>query len=56
MDIFAISQSNDTITLYHNSVYHMLNLQKGWEKNQYIKQVTQAAMIHSKNIPLKKEL
>ena len=27
MDIFAISQSNDTMTIYHNSDYCMLNLQ-----------------------------
>ena len=27
MDIFAISQSNDTMTIYHNSDYCMLDLQ-----------------------------
>lgn len=27
MDNFAISQSNDTMTIYHNSDYCMLNLQ-----------------------------
>lgn len=27
MDIFAISQSNDTMTIYHSCDYLMLNLQ-----------------------------